>query len=177
MATKIIAHRGNTANNPENTLSAFKAAIDAGADAIELDVHAAKDGSLIVHHDYYLGNPDDGAGLILEKDSTYIKSLTVNGTEHIPTLKEVFELIGSSLHYELELKGCTDDFIAAVLALAKAQNLLHKIEFTSSHAYTLTRIKQLDPACKTGIFIPQKPAALIPAFLTSIVSCGDNYAI
>jgi len=66
--TKLIAHRGDTKNYPENTLSAFKAALENGADAIELDLHLTSDGELIIHHDYYLGNPDDGEGKIYEKD-------------------------------------------------------------------------------------------------------------
>jgi len=61
---KIIAHRGDTTRFPENTLEAFVAALSGGADGIELDVHMTADGELIVHHDYYLGNPDNGHGII-----------------------------------------------------------------------------------------------------------------
>ncbi len=48
----IIAHRGASGLAPENTLPAFRAAIEAGADGIELDVHLTRDGHLAVHHDY-----------------------------------------------------------------------------------------------------------------------------
>jgi glycerophosphoryl diester phosphodiesterase len=58
MQTKIIAHRGDTTNHPENTLSAFVSALGNGADGIELDVRMTHDDALVVHHDFYLGHPD-----------------------------------------------------------------------------------------------------------------------
>lgn len=157
MKTKLIAHRGDTKNYPENTLSAFKAALENGADAIELDVHLTSDGELIVHHDYYLGNPDNGEGKIYEKDLSYIKSLKIDDSEKIPTLQEVFELIGDRLQYEIELKGFTEAFLTKVTALVKKHGLADVIEFTSPNAYTLTRIKTLEPSLKTGTFVAALP--------------------
>src|SRR5882672_8219125 len=47
----VIAHRGNAAHAPENTLEAFDQAIALGADALELDVHVTRDGVPVVIHD------------------------------------------------------------------------------------------------------------------------------
>ena len=47
----IIAHRGASAHAPENTLAAFRRAVEAGADGIELDVRLARDGVAVVFHD------------------------------------------------------------------------------------------------------------------------------
>lgn len=157
MQTKLIAHRGDTKNHPENTLSAFKAALENGADAIELDAHLTSDGELIVHHDYYLGNPDNGEGKIYEKDLSYVQSLKIGDTEKIPTLEEVFELIGDKLQYEIELKGFTEEFLTKVIALVKKYDLASVIEFTSPNAYNLTRIKALEPSLKTGTFVAALP--------------------
>ena len=157
MKTKLIAHRGDTKSNTENTLSAFKAALENGADAIELDVHLTSDGALVVHHDYYLGNPDNGEGKIYEKDLAYIQSLKIGDAEKIPTLEEVFELIGNKLQYEIELKGFTEDFLTKVIALVKKHDLASVIEFTSPNPYNLTRIKGLEPSFKTGVFIASLP--------------------
>lgn len=154
---KIIAHRGDTAHHPENTLSSFKAALENGADAIELDVHTTRDGSLVVHHDYYLGKPDNGSGLIFKKDISYIQSLKIDETETVPTLEEVFKAIGRKLHYELELKGVNEESLAAIIGLAKKHDLAEFIEFTSSSCATLTRLKALNPALKTGMFTPLVP--------------------
>lgn len=60
--TWVIAHRGASAERPENTLGAFERAIELGADFVELDVHAAPDGSLVVCHD-----PPRGGEALLEE--------------------------------------------------------------------------------------------------------------
>jgi len=157
MKTKLIAHRGDTKDHPENTLSAFQAALENGADAIELDVHLTNDGKLVVHHDYYLGNPDNGEGKIYKKDLSYIQSLKIGDAEKIPTLEEVFELIGDKLQYEIELKGFTEIFLVKVIALVKKYNLASVIEFTSPNVYNLTRIKAFEPSFKTGTFVAALP--------------------
>lgn len=157
MITKIIAHRGYSDRYPENTLAAFKAALDHGSDAIELDVHMASDGQLVVHHDYYLGNPDNGEGLVFTKDLAYIKGLKIGETETIPTLEEVFELVGGKMQYELELKGFTEDFLQKVVELVKRFDLAGNIEFTSPTVYSLTKLKELEPSFKTGTFAAPFP--------------------
>ena len=155
--TKIIAHRGDTSNYPENTLSAFQTALAGGATAIELDVHLTSDGELVVHHDYYLGNPDDGEGTLPDQPLSYIKGLKIGSSEHIPTLEEVFETLGSKLQYEIELKGFTEEFIQKVIQLVTQYGLTNNIEFTSPHPYVLTRLKAIDPSLKTGTFVAPLP--------------------
>lgn len=149
---KIIAHRGYSGKYPENTLTAFKAALDHGSDAIELDVHMTSDGKLVVHHDYYLGNPDNGDGLIFEKNLAYIKSLKIGDGERIPTLEEVFELVSDKMQFELELKGFTDEFLRKVVDLVKRFDLAGNIEFTSPIVYNLTKLKEWESNFKTGAF-------------------------
>lgn len=146
---KIIAHRGYAKNHAENTLAAFKAALDFGADAIELDVHLTRDGELLAHHDYYIKN-----ALILDQTLKQIKQTN----DAIPTLNEVFSKISSAAQYEIELKGATEEFLAKTLALASKHHLINNIEFTSPHPYVLTRLKQLNKSCKTGMFVAELPS-------------------
>lgn len=153
---KIIAHRGDSSHFPENTLEAFEAALAHGADAIELDIHATNDGELVVHHDYYLGNPDNGAGKIPDVSYSYIQSLAITPGYHIPTLDEVFAKYGNLLHYELEVKAFTDTALVKILDTVRKYNLTEFVEFTSPHPYTLTKIKQFDKHLPVGYFaIPQ----------------------
>ena len=63
---KIHAHRGASSHYPENTMAAFYAARDLGADAIEFDVHLTEDGHLVVVHDYDLARTTSGAGYVFE---------------------------------------------------------------------------------------------------------------
>ena len=74
----IIAHRGASGLGPENTLAAFEAAIAAGADGIELDVHLTADGHVVVHHDYCINKEWarlDGAWL--DETGPAIRDLTL----------------------------------------------------------------------------------------------------
>ena len=61
---KIFAHRGYSGKYPENTILAFKKALDIGVGGIELDVHKTKDGKLVVIHDENIKRTFDGEGLI-----------------------------------------------------------------------------------------------------------------
>ena len=60
--TKIIAHRGASGYAPENTMEAFKLAIEMGADAIETDVHLTKDGEVVIIHDEKVDRTTNGIG-------------------------------------------------------------------------------------------------------------------
>ena len=63
---RLFAHRGSSGTMPENTIEAFVAGIEAGADCIELDVHATSDGEIVVLHDEHLGRTTNGAFLVRE---------------------------------------------------------------------------------------------------------------
>jgi glycerophosphoryl diester phosphodiesterase len=60
----VVGHRGNRAHAPENTIESFAQAVNAGADAIEFDVHLSADGIPVVHHDKTLARTTDGHGEI-----------------------------------------------------------------------------------------------------------------
>lgn len=154
---KIIAHRGDTLHFPENTIEAFLAAKKAGADGVELDVHATSDGILVVHHDYYLGHPDNGTGTIKDLPYSSIKNLTIENIYYIPTLEEVFDKVGKKFHYEIELKCLTLDAAEKTVTLAKSHGLLSSIEFTSPHSYLLSELKRRHPTLNTGLFAMGRP--------------------
>lgn len=164
MKTKIIAHKGYSQKYPENTLISFRKAKELSADGIELDVHLTSDSELIVYHDYYLGKNNAGQGLIFNQPSKKIKSLDVGSwfnksfsEERIPTLQQVFNDVGPNIHYEIELKGFTLDFLHQVINLVKINNLLGNVEFTSPHIELLVRLKSLYPETTTGLFVEPFP--------------------
>lgn len=96
----VAGHRGLSARYPENTMPSFRAALEAGLDMIELDVHRTKDGQLIVMHDHTVDRTTDGTGPIAEKTLEEIKALDAGGWfsgefrgERVPTLREFMELV------------------------------------------------------------------------------------
>lgn len=102
---KIYAHRGVSAHFPENTLAAFRAALDAGVDGIELDVHRSADGVPVVIHDDRLERTTSGMGSVADFDLASLKTLDAGQGERIPTLEEVVELVDGRLHFDIEIKG------------------------------------------------------------------------
>ena len=100
---EAIAHCGASRERPENTLAAFVRAAEVGANAVELDVHATRDGHLVVHHDPSLGGrllPTPIGSLTLAE----VGEFRVQG-EPIPTLEAVIGAIGGRLRIYCELKG------------------------------------------------------------------------
>jgi glycerophosphoryl diester phosphodiesterase len=100
----VIAHRGAKATHPENTLAAFAAAIEAGADWLELDIHLA-DGHLVVIHDPRLERTTNGTGRVADCTISYLRGLDAGNGERIPLLEEVLELARGRVSLNVELKS------------------------------------------------------------------------
>jgi len=100
-AIKIWGHRGcrGDENPPENSLAAFQAAIDQGADGVELDVFLSKDEQLVVFHDDTLERMTNGDGDVTALTLTELKQLRLKDaggkltSSQIPTLEEVLKLV------------------------------------------------------------------------------------
>ena len=101
----VYAHRGLSGHYPENTLLAFREAIAAGADGIELDVHVTADGTPVVIHDRDVSRTTNGSGNVDELSLADVQSLDAGSAEPVPTLTEVLQLIGSAAHLDIEIKG------------------------------------------------------------------------
>lgn len=92
MTVMSIAHRGEPVNHRENTIEAVTAAIDAGADMVEIDVRATRDGSLMVLHDAELTRLWNVPHPLAELDLTEVRELKSPAGERIPALTEVAQL-------------------------------------------------------------------------------------
>ena len=100
-----IAHRGASGAYPENTLLAFRKALELGATSFELDVQLAADGELMVIHDEMLERTTDGVGLVSDYPAHELRRLDAGCGERIPLLREVLELVTGKLLVNIELKG------------------------------------------------------------------------
>ena len=142
----IYGHRGASGYAPENTLEAFRLAMEMGADGFELDVHMSKDGALVVIHDESVDRTTDGTGLVRDLTLAQLKTLDAScGMEaykgaKIPTLDEVFDLIRDTRHIvNVEVK--TDEWFypqieEKCLALAKEKGVEDRILYSSFNHYT-----------------------------------------
>ena len=107
----VVAHRGYSGRYPENTSSAFEAAISAGADMIELDVCMTKDRVPVVIHDQTLERTTDGHGLVSELRLSELKKMDAGSWfspdfegESIPTLEEILLQIRGRISVNIEIK-------------------------------------------------------------------------
>jgi glycerophosphoryl diester phosphodiesterase len=113
---RIYAHRGASASEPENTLRAFQRALDLGVDGIELDVQATADRVPVILHDRDLARTTNGTGHVDELSLDDLQQLDAGRGEHIPTLREVLELVGDRVHLDIEVKqaGIEREIMAAL---------------------------------------------------------------
>lgn len=95
----VIAHRGASSIELENSLAAFRAAAPQGADGVELDIHSTTDGELIVHHDETI----DGTH-IAQSTARAIAALRLKNGERVPTLAEALAAIAPRLQVFIEVK-------------------------------------------------------------------------
>jgi glycerophosphoryl diester phosphodiesterase len=97
----VIAHRGASGYEVENSLAAFRAAGTMGADAVELDVHGTADGALVVHHDETI----DGRHPIAQQSAAAVRAHRLSNGEPVPTLAEALAAVGRRLGAFVEVKG------------------------------------------------------------------------
>ncbi len=105
MDRRIYGHRGAPAEFPENTLAGFQRAIDLGVHGIELDVHLSKDGVAVVCHDETLDRTTNAKGPISDHTAAELRKVDAGDGEYVPTLLEVLEMVGDSLHVDIEVKA------------------------------------------------------------------------
>jgi glycerophosphoryl diester phosphodiesterase len=161
MDTKVIAHRGAHEHYTENTLEAFDLALQQGADGIELDVHYAKDGMIMVYHDFDLSRLTPVKGLISDYTCDTLQSIMLWGHSKIPTLEEVLLLLyqhGKSratplmLNVELKAGGrMYPDIEARVVTLCEQYLAREQVIYSSFDHHALAALKRLSPALQTGV--------------------------
>ena len=115
MKPLVIAHRGASGVEYENSLAAFKKAGTLGADGIELDIHATTDGVLIVHHD-----PAIGGTVIARSTAADIATLKLPNGEPVPTLAQAFAAAGPRLRVYVEVKTLPPQFDGQLFAAMDA---------------------------------------------------------
>jgi len=100
----VVAHRGASAYEPENTLRAIRLALAQGAPAVEVDVRRTKDGALAVLHDETVNRTTDGSGSIAGLTLDQIRRLDAGRGERVPTLDEVLDTVKGRALAVVEIK-------------------------------------------------------------------------
>jgi len=128
----VIAHRGDSAHRPENTLAALAGALELGVSAVEIDVQLTRDGRLVVIHDSTLDRTTNGRGDVRQMTLAEVRAVSAGYPsrfgdayrgEHVPTLAEVVTLLRDRARILIEIKkeSVTEDATGGVEALTIAE--------------------------------------------------------
>jgi len=178
----IIAHRGASAYAPENTLAAFKLALQQGADAIELDAKLSADGHVVVIHDQTIDRTTPAKGRVRDHIMADLHKMDAGSHfdiafqgEPIPTLEEVFKAVGQLTYINVELTNYSsplDDLPLKVADLVKQTRLTQRVFFSSFNIISLIRIHRLLPEAPLGFLVPPGRAG---ALMRNIFGRWGNY--
>jgi glycerophosphoryl diester phosphodiesterase len=167
MKTISVAHRGAISTYPENTLSAFKAALKGGYPAVECDVQLTSDGELVVIHDGTVDRTTSGSGWVSRLTADRIRSFQIEGGERVPFLDEVVQLVVRRARRKLviEIKGDTEQQASRVgkaLALYISQLPSREVKKLEVHSFWYEALEEFKVACPQAV-----TAAIINGGFTS----------
>jgi glycerophosphoryl diester phosphodiesterase len=111
----IVAHRGSSADRPENTMAAYRRAIEAGAGAIEVDLRQTKDGHLVSLHDARLDRTTNGSGPLASVALAEVLQLDAGSGERVPTFPQILELAKGRVDVLLDLKGQGNAYLERII--------------------------------------------------------------
>lgn len=115
---KVYAHRGASAEQPENTLAAFRRAVELGVAGVELDIHLSADGQPVVIHDETVDRTTNRKGPVNMFTVAELADMDAGNGEHVPTLAEVLDIVCGKVHVNIEIKSAdaADAMLETVVA-------------------------------------------------------------
>lgn len=198
MSTQVqrIAHRGGSALAPENTLAAFRNALNLPVDAVEVDVHMSKDGHAVILHDNVVERMTDGTGNILDLDFAYLRSLNAAArfpsgwpqSEQIPTLREVLDLIRGRARIYIELKAARRGdvhmtyprLVETVIEELRACDMIAQALVMSFDWSLLPQVRSLEPGIELGALVSTEmwsafPQPTLESVIALVTAMGCQY--
>ncbi len=160
--TEIIAHRGFSAVAPENTLAALNAAFEAGADAVEFDIHTAACGTPVLFHDAMVSRTTNGVGPIKRRTLAQLKGLDAGkwfsadfAGERIPTLDEALKACAGRVGtVYAEVKGFRElEDLDRMVRITRDAGMLDTTVFIAMNWTLLDRMRSQEPALRIGYIV------------------------
>jgi len=157
----VYAHRGASGYAPENTMAAFRMAVELGSDGIECDVQLTRDGKLVICHDETLERTTNGKGFIKDMNYEALRKLDAGGWfdskfagERVPQLSELLGLVkDTGLLLNIEIKSGIVQYPGIegkVIAEVEAYGLADRVIISSFNHYAVKKCKEINPKIATG---------------------------
>jgi glycerophosphoryl diester phosphodiesterase len=144
----VIAHRGASGYEYENSRAAFRRAVMLDADGVELDVHATRDGGIVVHHDPEI----PGVGPIAELSLAEARRARIRNGETLPLLTEVLELVGERDVW-VEIKSLPPAHDQCLLEVLDRGPAPERYAVHSFDHRIVFRLGKLRPSLRRGILL------------------------
>lgn len=166
----ILGHRGANKRAPQNTIPAFKAAIEHGADGVEFDVQMSSDGVLVICHNFTINETSNGSGNVCDLTFEELRVFDFGawfapefvGTK-IPTLKETLDTVKDMKCINVEIKKPPvkkREVVEKTVAMVKEYGIEDKVIFSSFDFEVTDMIKEIDPSLKVGLLYDPLPEDL-----------------
>lgn len=167
--TEVWAHRGASGWDrqyaPENTMSAFRKAVEMGADGIEFDVQLTKDGEIVICHDERIDRTSRGRGWLKDFTLAELKKIDFGkphveyGFVEIPTLREFLEFAKPmDIKVNIELKTGViyyDGLEEKTARMVREFDMEEKVIYSSFNHYSLQKQKHIFPEVQIGLLMEQ----------------------
>ncbi|MFE5307979.1 glycerophosphodiester phosphodiesterase [Isoptericola sp. NPDC056605] len=160
---RVVAHRGNSAVAPQNTLAAFEAAARAGADSLEIDVRLTVDGEVVVLHDDTVDATTNGSGKLTDLELREVRLLDAGSWfspayagQRVPTFAEVIDLlrVRPRLDLLLEVKGAWSvQEVRRVTGPLREAGLAARTVAQSFWPETVAALRDADPGLRRGLLV------------------------
>ncbi|MFH5830890.1 glycerophosphodiester phosphodiesterase [Halalkalibaculum sp. DA384] len=187
----VIAHRGASAYFPENTMPAFRGAVEMGAEMIEIDVMMSSDGVPVVFHDATLADHTNGEGELADYSLDELRELDAGSWfgaefagEKIPTLEEVLQFARDRIAVNIEIKteAVTDQERGGVeeksLELVRKYGMEDHVLFSSFDYRAIAHIKALEPTMPAALLYNSQtsnkrlPSQLVADYSADAFNCS-----
>ena len=176
----VIAHRGGSGLAPENTIAAFRNALELGADGIELDVRLTRDRRVAVLHDRRVDRTTTGSGLVGDLTLEELKSLDASSWfgpeftgERVPSLEAVFEELPDDFPIYVELKARgpgTRLLVAEVVKIVRSYGRWESTLVASFNPLALIWLRLMEPRITRGyIWSSRHPLPLRARWMSPLV--------
>jgi len=157
----LFGHRGCSKAAPENTFASFKKILENKIPGVELDVHLCKSGEIVVIHDLNLKRTTGKDALVAETNLDDIKKLDAGlwfdksfKGEKIPTLDEVFKLMGTNVYYDIEIKHQNRQYgelEEKLVAKIREWGYEDRVIISSFNPIAVLGVRKADPELNTAV--------------------------
>ena len=179
----VCAHRGRSGVYPENTMVAYEAAIDVGADFMELDVRQTAGGEIVCIHDASVDRTTDGEGMVEEMTLAEVQALDAGSWidddfagERIPLLRDVLEQIAPRLVVDIEIKQ--REIAGQVVEIVRQTDAVRRVTVVSFDLDDLRTAKAAERAVACGLITsgPDEDEGQTERdLIASALDCGANF--